>query len=248
MPTTETQTLEELSINTIRILSADAVQTAKFRPSRHADGRGGHGIYALDAVPEVQSRQIRTGSIATASSSRPGMARCCSTACCISPATICRSTNSNASASGAARRRAIRSAGIRWAWKSPPGRWGRASATASAWRLRRHGSPRAYNRPGHTDRRSLHLRHLRRWRFDGRHHAGSRLARRASAAGQADLSLRPEPHLARRRAPICVSPKMSRRGSQAYGWHTQHVADGNDTAEIAKRDRRSAETKSSGRR
>ena len=55
-----------------------------------------------------------------------------------------------------------------------------------------------------------------------------------SAAGQADLSLRSESHFARRRHRACASRKMSAKRFEAYGWHTRHVEDGNDTEEVAK--------------
>ena len=50
----EQGTLEEKCINTIRFLAADAIEKAKVRPSRHADGGGGRGLHPLDAAPEAQ--------------------------------------------------------------------------------------------------------------------------------------------------------------------------------------------------
>ncbi len=46
-----------------------------------------------------------------------------------------------------------------------------------------------YNQPGLRYCRSLHLRHLRRWRFNGRHLARGGIACRNSKAWQADLLL-----------------------------------------------------------
>ena len=48
--------LEDRCINTIRMLSADAVQR-EFRAPRHADGRGRYGLHSLDQVPQTQSRE-----------------------------------------------------------------------------------------------------------------------------------------------------------------------------------------------
>ena len=111
----------------------------QFRPSRHAHGRGRHGLYAVDPIPETQSEGSRTGSTATVSCCRPATARCCFTACCTSPATTFRSTSSNASGSGAARRRDIPSAAIRRGGGRDRAAGAGFRATASAWRLRRLG-------------------------------------------------------------------------------------------------------------
>ncbi len=53
------------------------------RPSRHADGHGRRRDRAVLALPQIRSRPIRRGRIATASCCRPATARCCSTRCCI---------------------------------------------------------------------------------------------------------------------------------------------------------------------
>ena len=46
---------DEQRINTIRFLAVDAVQKANSGHPGHADGRGRHGLYALDASPAFQS-------------------------------------------------------------------------------------------------------------------------------------------------------------------------------------------------
>ena len=75
-----------------------------------------------------------TGPTATASCSRTGTPRRCSTACCTCAGTTCRWTSSSASGSGAAGPRGTRNTGTRPGWRPRPARWGRASATPSAWR------------------------------------------------------------------------------------------------------------------
>jgi hypothetical protein len=50
------------------------------------------------------------------------------------------SRRSSISENGAAKRQVTRSAACRPAWRSPRDRWDKDSATASAWRLPRHGS------------------------------------------------------------------------------------------------------------
>ena len=87
----------------------------------------------------------------------------------------------------------------------------------------------SFNRPGHDDRRPLHVRDRQRRRHDGGHLARGGVARRASAARQADLPLRREPGLARR-------PDVARRSREdvgsrfeAYGWQVQRI-DGMDCA------------------
>ena len=74
--------LDQLSINTIRTLSMDAVQQAKSGPSRHADGAGAAGLHDLEPRDAVRSRRIRSGPTATASCCRTATHRCCCGPCC----------------------------------------------------------------------------------------------------------------------------------------------------------------------
>ena len=60
---TATTTLEDLCINTIRILSA--THELRTRPPRHADERGRYGFHAVDAVSQVQSQGSELRLIAT---------------------------------------------------------------------------------------------------------------------------------------------------------------------------------------
>jgi len=70
-------TVEEMCINTIRFLAADAIEMAK---SGHpgCDGGGGRSLHPLDGAPEAQPGQS-PWSTATASSCQPDMDRCSST-------------------------------------------------------------------------------------------------------------------------------------------------------------------------
>ena len=98
----------------------------------------------------------------------------------------------------------------------------------------RHGARGAllaaeFNRPGHDDRRSPHLRVPRRRLPDGRHLARSLLARRHAEARQADRVLRRQRHLDRRRKVDSGwftddTPKRF----EAYGWHVMPHVDGHD--------------------
>ena len=81
MPTTDPQ-LEDLCINPIRMLSADAVQNANSGHPGMPMGAAAMAYTLWTRIPEAQSRKIRTGSIATASCFPPATAPCCSTACC----------------------------------------------------------------------------------------------------------------------------------------------------------------------
>ena len=137
------QAIDQLCINTIRALSMDAVQKANSRPSRGAHGRLRRRRTFYGRAFSNTTRQIPIGRIATASCSRRDTARCCFTACSISPATTCRSNRSSNFASGGAARPAIPSASSRRAWRRPPARLARASATASAWRWRKRTWRRA---------------------------------------------------------------------------------------------------------
>ena len=65
-------------------------------------------------------------------------------------------------------------------------------AIAEAWLAAR------YNRPGHKIVDHYTYADLRRWRSDGRHQSGSCLIGRTSASGETHLSVRPESHFARR--------------------------------------------------
>ena len=72
--TTVTPDLDRLAIDTIRTLSIDGVQTGQLGPPRRPDGRGADGLHDLDAVPAPRPDTTRTGRIATGSSCRPGHA------------------------------------------------------------------------------------------------------------------------------------------------------------------------------
>ena len=107
---------------------------------------------------------------------------------------------------------------------------------------RRHGaSPSAhlaarFNRPGHevVDHRTYV--HRQRRRPDG-----GRRPEAASLAGHLGLGkliylLRRQPHLDRRPPPTSSFTEDVAKRFEAYGWHVQHVADGNDLAAIDARD------------
>ena len=82
--------LDQLCVNTIRFLAADAVQQAK---SGHPGLPMGAApmAYVLWTGSSVTIRPTRSGPIATGSSSPPATARCSSMRCSTSPATRSRS-------------------------------------------------------------------------------------------------------------------------------------------------------------
>jgi hypothetical protein len=185
----------------------------QLRPSRHAHGRRRHGLHALDKVPEVQperSALVRPRPLHPLR--RPRLDAALQPAASDRLRPPARRTEALPPVR-AARRPAIPNAITRPASKYPPGPLGQGSATRWAWPSPKPGSPQLQQaRPHH--RRSPHLHDLRRWLPHGRHHAGSRLARRPSAARQTHRVLRSEPHHARRRQWTSPSPKTCRSASR----------------------------------
>ena len=186
--------LDQLAINTIRTLSIDAVQQAKSGHPGRADGAGAARLRAVESDHAIRSagpdlaepRSLRAlqrprldAAVVAAASDRHARRQCRIRAA--GPARRCRSTTSGTSASSAARRPAILSTIWFRASRRRPVRWGRASATASAWRLPRSGS-RSLQSRGLRDLRLRHLRGLWRRRHDGGCLLRSRLACRPSAA------------------------------------------------------------------
>ena len=192
--------IEQLSINTIRTLSMDAVQAAnsghpgtpmalapvayvlfdevlRYDPAEpHWPNRDrfvlscGHASMLLYSMLHLAG--VKQG--------RPGQAR---------TSRPCRSTTSATSASLAAAARAIRSTATPAASRRPPARWARASATAWAWRSPRAGWPPvqpARLRPVRLQR----LRPVQRRRHDGRHRRRGGLAGRPPQALEPLLDLR----------------------------------------------------------
>ena len=146
---------------------------------------------------------------------------------CTSPATTCRSTTCGSSGSGDRARRATRSTATRRASRPRPARSARASRTPSAWR-----SPSASSRRATTgrprDRRPPRLRDLLGRRPDGGRLARGGVARRPPRARQARLRLRRQPHHDRRHDRAHLHRRTRAQRFEAYGWHVQHVDDGND--------------------
>ena len=71
--------MDQLAINTIRMLAIDAVQKAKSgHPGTPMDAA--HRLYAVADACCATTRQIRAGSTAIASCCRPATPRCCCTA------------------------------------------------------------------------------------------------------------------------------------------------------------------------
>ena len=88
---------------------------------------------------------------------------------------------------------------------------------------------RAFNRDGHdvVDHRTYV--HRQRRRPDGRRRARGGVARRPPAARQADRPLRRQPHHARRRHRRSRFARTSAQRFEAYGWHVAAAStDGND--------------------
>ncbi len=80
--------------------------------------------------------------------------------------------------------------------------------------------------------RSLHLCDLRRRRPDGRNHARGGIARRSSEAGKL-IYLYDQNHISLAGGTnLCFTEDVAKR-FEAYGWHTRHVHEGNDTEDVA---------------
>ena len=77
-----TQTIQQLSINTIRTLSMDAVAGGQQRPSGHAHGPGPGRPTCSSTRCCASTPRGPAGPTATASSSPAAMPRCCCTRCC----------------------------------------------------------------------------------------------------------------------------------------------------------------------
>ena len=73
--------LETLAINTIRMLSVDAVQKANSGHPGLPMGAAAMAYVLWTEYLQAQPARSRTGPTATASCSRPVTARCCSTRC-----------------------------------------------------------------------------------------------------------------------------------------------------------------------
>ena len=188
----------------------------------------------MDAVSETQSRAIRTGSIAIASCSRPATVRCCLysllylTGYDLPLDEIKRFRQWGSKTPGHPERGDTPGVEVT---TGPLGQGfanGVGMAIAEAWLAAR------YNRPGHTI--VDHYTYAICGDGDLMEGVSQEAASLAGhlQLGQADLSLRSEPHFAGRRAPISISPKMSPSASMPYGWHTRTVPDGNDTEDVAK--------------
>ena len=192
--------LDQQCINTIRFLSVDAVQKAEQRPSGHAARRRADGLRAVDALAQAQSAQpalVRSRPLRALGRARLDAA--------LQPAAPDRlrpvaGRHQAASASGAARRRAIPSAATRRAWRSPPGRSARASPTRVGHGDRRGAARGALQPPGLRRRSTTPPTRIV---SDGDLMegvaVGGGLARRPSAARQADLPVRRQPRHARGR-------------------------------------------------
>ena len=157
----------------------------------------------------------------------PATPRRCSTRCSTSPATTCRSRSCGASASSARRPPATPSTATRPGWRPPPGRSARGSATPSAWRSPRPCSPPASiataaplfdhrvwaiasdgdMMEGVSDEAASLAGHLRLGKLNVLYDANT-----ITIDGPTDLAFSED-----------VGGRF-----KAYGWHVQHVADGND--------------------
>ena len=113
------------------------------------------------------------------------------------------------------------------------------TARPRARQRRRHGHRRAPPRPAVQPARSYrrrppHLRHLLRRRPHGGRRRGGRIARRPPRARQADLSSTTTTRSRSTGRRPCRSRRTCARRFEGYGWHVQAVPDGNDLDAIDK--------------
>ena len=218
--------LDELSINTIRTLSMDAVEKAKSGHPGRADGPRPAGVPAVHAGDEAQPR--RRGLVRPRPLHPLGRAR---VDAALRVAATCRGYGLTA----------------RGPQELPPAR----QPDRGPPRARRRGRDRGHHRParpGHLDggrpgarrgdaRRALqpagprpdrppHVRDRERRRHAGGRGLGGLLAGGPPRARQADRLLRQQPHPARRARPRWPSPRTSAKRFEAYGWHVQDLERG----------------------
>ena len=205
--------LDQLCVNTIRFLAADAVQQAK----------SGHPGLPMGAAPMAYVLWTRFLRHHPADPAWPDRDRFVLSAghgsmllYALAPPhglRRSRSTRSSASASGARRRPATRSSGSPRASRRRRDRSARASRTPSGMAIAERHLAARFNRPGHqvVDHHTYVLVLGRR--PHGRRGRGGGVARRASRARQADRALRRQPGVARRARRRCPSRRTCRGGS-----------------------------------
>ena len=246
--------LENLCIDTIRTLSMDAVQKAnsghpgtpmalapvaytlwqsflRYDPDDPAWPNRDRFVLSSGHASMLLYSLLHLAGVEAISDSRVGSSRS-------------RSTTSRISASSTAHAPAIPNTARPPASRPPPGRWARAAATASAWRLPARWL--AHHSTARIPCSTTTSTRLQRRRHDGRRLQRGRFARRPPEARRICAGSTTTTTSRSRATPTWPSAKTSAAAFAAYGWNVHHVADANDTrrcrasaARASRRDQRS---------